>query len=96
LIRWVGALEIPHGPIVEALLACGIAVVSINPKQVDRFRDRYTVNGAKDDRRDAHVIAMSLVTDRQAFKTLIIESPFTLRVRELQERSTISTMRDVG
>lgn len=56
---------------------------SINPKQVDRFRDRYTVNGAKDDRRDAYVIAMSLVTDRQAFKMLTIESAFTLRVREL-------------
>lgn len=95
LMRWVGAmvagepatmaaaLEVPHGPIVEALLACGIAVFSINPKQVDRFRDRYTVNGAKDDRRDAYVIAMSLVSDRQAFKRLTIESPFTLRVREL-------------
>ncbi len=95
LIRWVGAmvagepatmaaaLEVPHGPIVEALLACGIAVFSINPKQVDRFRDRYTVNGAKDDRRDAHVIAVSLVTDRHAFKRLTIENAFTLRVREL-------------
>ena len=68
LIRWVGALEIPHGPIVEALLACGIAVFSINPNQVDRFRERYTLNGAKDDRRDAHVIAMSLVTDGRPSK----------------------------
>ena len=67
LIRWVGALEIPHGPIVEALLA-GIAVLSINPKQVDRFRDRYTVNGAKDDRRDAHAIAIPLVTDGRPSK----------------------------
>jgi transposase len=95
LIRWVGAmvagepatmaaaLEVPHGPIVEALLACGISAFAVNPKQVDRFRDRYTVNGAKDDRRDAHVIAMSLVTDPQAFKKLSIESPFTLRIREL-------------
>jgi hypothetical protein len=95
LIRWVGAmvagepatmaaaLEVPHGPIVEALLACGIAVFSINPKQVDRFRDRYTVNGAKDDRRDAYVIASSLLSDRHAFKRLTIESPLTLRIREL-------------
>jgi len=77
------ALEVPHGPIVEALLACGIAVFAINPKQVDRFRDRYTVNGAKDDRRDAYVIAMSLATDPHAFKKLSLESAFTLRVREL-------------
>lgn len=83
LVKWAAALEVPHGPIVEALLACVIAVFSINPKQLDRFRDRYTVNGAKDDRRDAYVIAMSLVTDWQAFKRLTIESPFTLRVREL-------------
>lgn len=95
LISWVGgmvaglpatmaaALEVPHGPIVEALLACGVTVFAINPKQVDRFRDRYTVNGAKDDRRDAYVIADSLATDPQAFKKLTQESPFTLRVREL-------------
>ncbi|HSU32763.1 MAG TPA: IS110 family transposase [Bryobacteraceae bacterium] len=95
LIKWVGAmvagepaamaaaLEVPHGPIVEALLACGVAVFAINPKQVDRFRDRYTVNGAKDDRRDAYVIAALLVTDIQAFKKLTPESPFTMRVREL-------------
>ena len=84
LIRWVvAALEVPHGPIAEVLPACGIAVFAINPKQVDRFRDRYTVNGAKDDRRDAYVIAMSLATDLHAFKRLSIESPFILRVREL-------------
>lgn len=95
LIKWMGAivagepaamaaaLEMPHGPIVEALLAHGISVFAINPKQVDRFRDRYSVNGAKDDRRDAYVIAMSLATDLQAFKRLSMESAFTLRVREL-------------
>lgn len=103
LIKWVGgmvagepatmaaALEVPHGPIVEALLACGISVFAINPKQVDRFRDRYSVNGAKDDRRDAYVIAMSLATDPQAFKRLSIESPVILRVRELSR-----TLDDLG
>jgi hypothetical protein len=77
------AIEVPHGPIVEALLATGITVFAINPKQVDRFRDRYTVNGAKDDCRDAYVIAPSLSTDMQAFKKLTPEGPFTIRVREL-------------
>ena len=33
------AIEKPHGPVVETLLHSGIAVFSINPKQVDRFRD---------------------------------------------------------
>lgn len=57
------ALEVPHGALVETLLAHGFAVFSINPKQLDRFRDRHTVGGAKDDRRDAVVLAASMVTD---------------------------------
>ena len=34
------AIEVPRGPVVEALLEGGLAVFSINPKQLDRFRDR--------------------------------------------------------
>ena len=41
------AIETPHGPIVEALLERGFNVYSINPKQLDRFRGRFTVAGAK-------------------------------------------------
>ena len=55
----------PHGPIVEMLLERGFAVFAINPKQLNRFRDRFTVAGAKDDRRDAHVLGDSLRTDRR-------------------------------
>ena len=58
------AIEVPHGPVVEALLERGFRVHAINPKQLDRFRDRFTVAGAKDDRRDAHVLSDSLRTDR--------------------------------
>ena len=47
------AIETPHGVLVDALLEHGFAVFAINPKQLDRFRDRFTVAGAKDDRRDA-------------------------------------------
>jgi hypothetical protein len=50
------AIEVPHGPIVEAPLERGFQVYAINPKQLERFRDRFTVAGAKDDRRDAHVL----------------------------------------
>jgi hypothetical protein len=42
-------------------------------KQLDRFRDRFTVAGAKDDRRDAHVMADSLRTDRHAFRRLVTD-----------------------
>ena len=37
--------------------------VHINPKQLDRFRDRISPAGAKDDRRDARVLASALRTD---------------------------------
>ncbi len=56
------AIETSWGALVETLLDCGFAVFSINPKQVDRFRDRFTVAGAKDDTRDALVLASSLRT----------------------------------
>ena len=41
------AIETPNGPVVEALLERGFRVDAINPKQRDRFRDRFTVAGAK-------------------------------------------------
>jgi len=37
------AIETPHGPVVETLLERGFSTYSINPKQLDRFRDRFTV-----------------------------------------------------
>jgi hypothetical protein len=41
------AIEMPHDPVVEALLERGFRVYAINPKQLDRFRDRFTLAGAK-------------------------------------------------
>ncbi len=35
------------------------SVYSINPKQLDRFRDRHSVSGAKDDDLDAYVLHYS-------------------------------------
>src|SRR3989442_1636957 len=46
------ALEVPRGAVVDVLLARGFHVFALNPKQLDPFRDRFTVAGAKDDRRD--------------------------------------------
>src|ERR1700744_5100685 len=37
------AIEVPRGAIVECLLERGFTVYSVNPKQLDRFRDRHTV-----------------------------------------------------
>ena len=77
------AIEQPRGAVVETLLERGIAVFSINPKQLDRFRDRHTVSGAKDDRRDAFVLADSLRTDLSAFRRAHLGDPLLVQLREL-------------
>ena len=33
-------IEVPHGPVVESLMDAGFLVHALNPKQLDRFRDR--------------------------------------------------------
>lgn len=76
------AIEVSHGPVVEVLLERGFAVHAINPKQLDRFRDRFTVAGAKDDRRDARVLCDSLRTDRHCFRPLAIDDPALIELRE--------------
>src|SRR3989454_10872275 len=77
------AIEVPRGAIVDTLLARGCHVFALNPKQLDRFRDRYTVAGAKDDRRDAQVLASALATDQPAFRRLEPEDPLIVELREL-------------
>jgi len=77
------ALEVPRGAIVDTLLERGCHVFALNPKQLDRFRDRHTVAGAKDDRRDAFVLADALRTDRGAFRRLAVEAPAVIQLREM-------------
>jgi transposase len=77
------AIEVPRGSVVETLLERGFAVFSINPKQLDRFRDRYSPAGAKDDSRDAFVLADSLRTDQHCFRSVSMDDPAMIRLREL-------------
>jgi hypothetical protein len=49
--------------VVETLIERGFHVNAINPKQLDRFRDRFSVSGVKDDSRDARALASALRTD---------------------------------
>lgn len=76
------ALELPRGAVVEALLEQGAHVFHLNPKQLDRFRDRYSPAGAKDDRRDAFVLADSLRTNFQAFRRVQLDDPQLIQLRE--------------
>jgi transposase len=77
------AIETPRGAVVEGLVERGFGVFAINPKQLDRFRDRYTVAGAKDDSRDAFVLGDSLRTDQDCFHRVQLDSAQMLRLREL-------------
>ena len=76
------AVETPRGPVVESLMERGFAVHSINPKQLDRFRDRISPAGAKDDRRDARVLASALRTDPHCLRRLEPTDPAIVELRE--------------
>ena len=57
------AIETPRGPVVESLMGREFVVYSINPKQLDRYRDRFSLAGAKDDRLDAQMPEAVMLRD---------------------------------
>lgn len=75
------ALERPDGLLVAALLEQGYAVYPINPKVVERYRDRYHPSGAKDDARDAQMLAHIVRTDGERFRPLTPESDLAAELR---------------
>jgi transposase len=76
------AIEVPHGPVVESLMERGFQLYAINPKQLDRFRDRFSPAGAKDDSRDAWVLSDALRTDPRCFRALRTLDPILVELRE--------------
>lgn len=76
-------LETPRGVLVDTVIEQGFIVFALNPKQLDRFRDRFSAGGAKDDPRDAHVVADALRTDRRAFRRVRPDDPHVIHLREL-------------
>jgi transposase len=96
-------IETPRGALVDTLLEQGWWVFALNPKQLDRFRDRFTAAGAKDDRRDAHVVADALRTDRRAFRAVRADDPAIIQLREVcrivedlqvEERRLVNRLRE--
>jgi len=81
--RIVAAMEAPRGTMVEALLDRGAQVFSISPRQLERFRDRYSPAGAKDDALDAYVIADTLLSDRKFYRRIQLPQPELIRLRQL-------------
>ncbi|MGW1002028.1 IS110 family transposase [Streptomyces sp. NPDC002520] len=53
----VVGIETDRGSWVQALIASGYQVFAINPRQVNRFKERYATSGAKSDKGDAHALA---------------------------------------
>ena len=79
----LAAIEVPQlAVVVETLMGRGFKVHAINPKQMDRFRDRFTMAGAKDDSRDAEVMASALRTDPRCFRSLAAADPIIVELRE--------------
>lgn len=76
----VAAIEDPHCVLVKLLKAKGIRVFHLNPRKTDRFRERIEMSGAKDDARDANVIADALRTDRRAFDEVLDIEPLEERL----------------
>src|SRR2546430_574266 len=77
------AIEVPRGAMVEGLIERGFHVFAMTPKQLARFRDRHTMSGAKDDRRDAFVLADSVRTDQPSLRRLQLDASQLLLLREL-------------
>ena len=77
------AIETPRGALVDTLIERQFAVFVVNPKQLDRFRDRFSPAGAKDDDEDAHVLADARRTDPRAFQRVRPDDPLIIQLREV-------------
>ena len=64
------AIEKPEGRIVDFLLDHGVVVYPVNPKAVDRARDRFRMSQSKSDGFDAYVLAEFLRTDHTHLRAL--------------------------
>jgi transposase len=75
-------IERPDGPVVEALLAAGLRVAVVPPRQLKNLRSRYGRTG-KDDRFDAYVLADAMRTDGHRFTDLTPDGSSTVGLRAL-------------
>ncbi|MDP8928958.1 MAG: IS110 family transposase [Actinomycetota bacterium] len=70
----VVGIEIDRGLLVGSLVAAGYQVYAVNPRSVDRYRDRHSVSGAKSDGGDAKVLADLVRTDRHLHRRVAGDS----------------------
>lgn len=69
------AIETERGLLVASLRAAGYEIYPVNPKAVDRYRDRHHLARGKSDAADAMVLAHILRTDAHLHRPLPADSP---------------------
>lgn len=67
-------IETDRGPWVAALVAAGYTVFAINPLQAARYRERFSVSGAKSDAADAHILANMVRTESHQLRPVAGDS----------------------
>ncbi len=70
----VVGIETDRGLLVASLVSAGYQVYAVNPKSVDRYRDRHATSGAKSDGGDAKVLADMVRTDRHNLRKVAGDS----------------------
>ena len=78
-----GAIATPRGAIVETLREQGFKVCALNPQQLDRVRDRHSMAGATEDRREAFGLADALRSDPPRCRPGHRRAPALLGLRAL-------------
>lgn len=89
------AVETSHGLLIDDLVAQRYCVYALNPKSVDRYRDRIAPSGPKDDGLDARCLAEIMRTDRHLHRPLVLPTEkyvelgmFCNDVRKIIEENT--------
>jgi transposase len=76
-------VETDRGLLVGALVAVGYQVYAVNPRAVDRYRDRHAQAGAKSDGGDARVLADLVRTDRHQHRRVAGDSELAEAIKVL-------------
>jgi transposase len=84
------AIERPDGLLVDGLLAAGYVVYALNPKAVERYRERTRLAGGKTDPADAELLARILVTDRERHRPLQPSGPLIEELRVLARQDEVA------
>jgi transposase len=84
------AIERPDGLLVDGLLGAGYVVYALNPKAVDRYRERTRLSGGKTDPADAELLARILVTDRDRHHPLRPSGPLVEELRVLARQDEVA------